>query len=164
MSLIHLLKTPSGRDSALRCISRLIVSCPVPLEFLPQSVSLCLHTHAARTQQRAPISSWASAAIPSSTPVTTACARSREQGNCLGRNYFSLRAHSNSAQTNLICCFWMQKLHGIQVYTFCKCMKNGVPGLGGEAGKAIWKHFIASHSYVVPAVTNRLPVSLIQEW
>lgn len=63
MSLINLLKTPSGWDSALCCISSLPVSFLVPREFLPQFVPLCLQTRAARIEHLVPVSSWVSAAI-----------------------------------------------------------------------------------------------------
>lgn len=128
MHLINLLKTPSGWDLALYCVSSLPVSSLVPMEFLPQFASLCLQNHTAKIQHLLSVSLWFSFTILQlHTYYHSLCYEQKAKGELPGQKLlFPLHAHSNSAQTNLICCFWMQKLHVNKVYTFCKYINIGM--------------------------------------
>ena len=69
----------------------------------------------------------------SCVPLTVACARSKGKREVPRQKLlFPLCAHSNSVQTNLICCFWMQKLHVNKVYTSCKCLNIGMTQAWGK--------------------------------
>lgn len=78
---------------------------PVPLEFLSQFVSLCLQTILPKSSilhlslSGFPLPSF------SYKPITRACTMSkRQRGTAWAQITFPLHAHSNSTQTNLICC------------------------------------------------------------
>lgn len=74
---------------------------PVPLEFLPQFVSLCLQNHTAQIQHLASVSFWFPFATFSQphTYYNSLCSEPKAKGERPGQKLlFPLCAHSNSAQ------------------------------------------------------------------
>lgn len=104
MSLINLLKTPSGWDSALCYISQSSSLSPGPTGI---SAPICVTLFTNPCCQNLESLSLPAFPLPSLAPflLQQSVLGAEDRGAAWTEITFTLHAHSNSAQTNLICCF-----------------------------------------------------------